>query len=28
VAPMQAQVQEIERRVAYDRAHPGLLPAE
>jgi hypothetical protein len=28
VAPMQAQAQEIERRVAYNRAHPGLLPAE
>jgi hypothetical protein len=28
VAPMQAQIQAIERRVAYDRAHPGLLPAE
>jgi hypothetical protein len=28
LAPMQAQVQEIERRLAYERAHPGLLPAE
>jgi hypothetical protein len=28
VAPMQARVREIERRVAYDRTHPGLLPAE
>jgi hypothetical protein len=28
LGPMQAQVQEIERRLAYERAHPGLLPAE
>jgi hypothetical protein len=28
LAPMQARVQEIERRLAYERAHPGLLPAE
>jgi hypothetical protein len=28
LAPLQARVQEIERRLAYERAHPGLLPAE
>ncbi len=28
LTPMQVQVQEIERRLAYEHSHPGLLPAE
>jgi hypothetical protein len=28
LGPTQLEVHEIERRLAYDRAHPGLLPAE
>jgi hypothetical protein len=28
IAPFKARIHEIERRVAYERAHPGLLPAE
>jgi hypothetical protein len=28
IAPFEARVHEIERRVAYERAHPGLLPTE
>jgi hypothetical protein len=28
LAPVKAQIRAIERRIAYERAHPGLLPAE
>jgi hypothetical protein len=28
VAPFEAHVREIEKRIAYERAHPGLLPSE
>lgn len=28
IAPFEARIREMERRIAYERAHPGLLPAE
>ncbi len=28
IAPFEARIHEMERRVAYERAHPGLLPVE
>ena len=28
VQPFEAHIRQIERRIAYERAHPGLLPAE
>jgi hypothetical protein len=28
IAPYEARIREIERRLAYERAHPGVLPSE